>query len=423
MYQAGSVDRLSCREEDFVAKILEFMEHRDRWIEERYDLVRERMDDLVQEDQTELVMGEYLGKMARFLHDALRVYDLKTAQMLEVQPLEKQRGIHDKLYGAPIWQKYGTLSDACWNAGEEWGPLLWALSQECKLAAGYACAGQRFLLTITVELYLQVYQLFEMEHTGELHESELLESVRQAVYSHFSDYSDVIAALVYHEQFYPGDFHYQLLEAGAEEMYGLYRLGGQVDEAAVARSQRLSSMDEEMVAWREDRIHKIVSSLQNVVEEDPDQFGGENRIAMVVPVGFESWAQILYHHLTEAGFTVVCLRSQETLMARIGEIHELDQMETLAELPLFWDRGLKDRRITEEKNAWEAYKDLRRQLVTMLCFEDDEDWKEQDHGSQNAGAADGIGDGESTIRLALSQKQEHLYTEFIEELRKLRTNN
>ena len=399
-----------------MAKILEFMENRDQWIEERYDLIRERMDDLVQEDHSQLFCGEYLSGMARFLHDALRVYDLKTAQMLEVQPLDKQRGIHDQLYGAPIWQQYGTLSDSCWNGEEEWGPLLWAMGQEWKLAGGYAFSGQRFLLTITVELYLQVYQLFEMERTGEMNREELLESVRQAVYSHFSDYCDVIAALVYHEQFYPGDFHYQLLEAGSEDWYGLYRLGGQVDAAALARSHRLSSMDEEMMAWREDRIRMTVTSLKGVVEADPDRFGGENRIAMVVPVGFESWAQIMYRHLTEAGFTVICSRTQETLMARIGEVHELDDMETLAELPLFWDRGLKDRRITEEKNAWEAYRDLRKQLVTMLCFEDDEDWKKEQgiDGEQS-------NDGESTIRLALSQKQEHLYTEYIEELRKLRT--
>ncbi len=392
------------------------MEHRDQWIEERYDLVRERMDDLVSEDQIRLVQGEFLGGLAHFLHDALRVYDLKAAQMLEGQPLEKQRGIHNQLYGAPVWQQYGTLSEACWNAGEEWGPLLWALAQECRLAAGYACGGQRFLLTITVELYLQVYQLFEMERSGEIHESELLESVRQAIYSHFSDYCDVISALVHHEQFYPGDFHNQLLSAGAEDIYGLYRLGGQVDEAALARSQRLSSMDEEMVAWRENRLQMIVSSLQHVVEDDPDRWGGENRIAMVVPVGFEYWAQILHQHLTEAGFTVVCLRRQETLMARIGEIHEWDPMEALTELPLFWDRGLKDRRITEEKNALEAYKDLCQQQVTVLIFEDDEDWKESREAAENK-----TNDGESTIRLTFSQKQEHLYTEFIEELRKLRT--
>lgn len=395
-----------------MAKILEFMEHRDQWIEERYDLVRERMDELVKEDQSQLSQGEFLEGMAQFLYDVLRVYDLKEAQMLEIQSLEKQRGIHDQLYEAPVWQQYGTLSDACWNAGEEWGPLLWSLAQECRLAAGYACAGQRFLLTITVELFLQVYQLFEMEQAGELYSTEMMESVRQAVYSHFNDYCDVIAALVYHEQFYPGDFHYQLLEAGPEDMYGLYRLGGQVDEAAVSRSLRLSSMDEKMVAWREDRLRMIVQSLRGVIDADPNQFGGENRIAMVVPAGFESWARILYRELTENGFTVVCLRAQETLMARIRWIRELDQLDELAELPLFWDRGLKDRRITEEKNAWEAYKDLRKQLVTMLCFEDDEEWKKKTESAEG-------GDEESTIRLLLSQKQEHLYTEFIEELRKL----
>ena len=103
-------------------------------------------------------------------------------------------------------------------------------------------------------------------------------------------------------------------------------------------------------------------------------------------------------------------------MARIGWIRELDQMDELPELPLFWDRGLKDRRITEEKNAWEAYKSLRKQLVTTLAFEDDEDWK-----TERDVDGDQTDSGESTIRLTLSQKQEHLYTEFIEELRKLRT--
>ena len=402
-----------------VAKILEFMEHMDEWIEERYDLIRERMDGLVTEDMSSFFCGEYLNGMAHFLHDALRVYDLQAAQVLETLPLEEQEGIHHQLYGAPVWQKYGTLSDACWSAGEEWGPLLWAAGREWERAAAYACRGQRFLLTIAVELFLQVYQSFEMESFGELHEEELRESIRQAMYSHYSDYCDVFAALVYHEQFYPGEFHRQLLEAGMEEWGGLYRLGGRVDEAAKACNERLLEMDASAMARRKEYVEHVVSSLTQVAK-DQNQADSEssvekmkkNRIALYVSVGFEPLAQMLYDGLTEAGFCVVCLRKQETLMARISEICKA---ANLPELPLFWDRGLKDRRLTEEKNALDAYKELCQQRLTVLVLEKDESKRAESDPEE-------MMDGGSAICLTLSQKQEHLYTEFLHEIRLLRTD-
>ncbi|MBP3701781.1 MAG: hypothetical protein J6I64_07820, partial [Lachnospiraceae bacterium] len=393
-----------------MAKILDFMEHRDEWIEERYDLIRERMDGVVSEDMAGLYCENFLRGMAHFLYDALRVYDLQTAQMLDVQPLEKQRGIHDQLYEASIWQEYGTLSDACWKAGEEWGPLLWAAAQEWGLAAGYACTGQRFLLTITVELFLQVYQLFEMERDGELRREELMESVRQAVYSHFSDYCDVIAALVYHEQFYPGEFHHQLLDAGAEDLYGLYRLGGQVDEWAEARCELLSSTDEDRAAYKNGLVDHIVTSLQQIGSD-------KKRIVIYVPAGYERLAQILYHRLTEAGFIVVCLRRQETFMARIIEFR---QAQDLPELPLFWDRGLEDRRLTEEKNALDTYRSFCQERLTVLDLDNlgiygmQAEENAEDVGADEArleAVAEEEAD-ESTICLTLTQKQEHLYEEF-----------
>ena len=407
-----------------MAKILEFMEHRDQWIQERYELIRERMDELVKEDMSGLSAEAYLKDMAQFLFDTLRVYDLKEAQVLDTLPVEQQQGIHDQMYQAAIWQRYDTLSDACWDAGEEWGPLLWAVAQEWKLAARYACEGQRFLLTIAVELFLQVYQIYEMERAGELQPAEMLESVRQAVYSHFSDYCDVVAALAYHEQFYPGEFHQQLVSAGMEELGGLYRLGGRVDAMAQARSEKLMSMDASDMVWRKDRVEHIVAALVDARQQEIVAHGAageaKNRIALYVPVGFEPMAQMLYDHLTEAGFQVVCLRRHETLTARIAELYEPQQ---IPELPLFWDRGLKDRRLTEEKNALDAYKELCQQRLTVLCLEDEEEWKEAfAQASLEESQPEELEDAMDVASLSISQKQEHLYTEFVQELRQLRTS-
>lgn len=388
-----------------MADIIEFMNNREQWIAERYELARERMESVAAEDMTGLFREDYLNGMALFLHDALRVFDLKEAQILDALPLGKQKGIHGQLYGAKVWEMYGDLAKACETAGENWGPLLWAAGNEWRLAAGYALSGQRFLLTAAVELFLQIYQLFEMERSGEVVEEELKESVRQALYYHFSDYSDVTAAMSYHNLLIPGDFTAQLLEARAEEQYGLYRLGGAADEDALARSARWMALTEEKVAERVKQITEIVaqpegarsnqSDGQSVGQPDTDE---PRRVAVIVPAGSERLARALCNDLTEKGYEPVALRRQETFMSRMAD------GRPAPELSLFFDKALKERRLAEEKNALEAYKSERKHLAFVFDL-----MKEETDSSENQTSHD-----------TLSERQRKLYCDFLTEMAELR---
>ncbi len=125
-----------------MASIREFMNNREQTVQERYELIRERMDSLCSEDMTGLFRKEFLTGMALFLRDALRVCDLYHAQVLDTLSWKQQKKVHDQLYLAPVWE-------ALMPAEEK--EVLQAAGQEWRLAAGYAMTGQKFFLTAAVE--------------------------------------------------------------------------------------------------------------------------------------------------------------------------------------------------------------------------------------------------------------------------------
>lgn len=335
-----------------MTSIRDFMDNREQMIEERYELVRERLDSLCSEDMTGLFRKEFLAGTALFLRDALRVCDLYHAQIPDTLSLKQQKAVHDQLYLAPVWETvrlWEEKKDPLWAAGREW-----------RLAAGYAMTGQKFFLTLNVECFLQVYALFWMEREGELTGQEREQSVRRALYSHFCDYFDVTTAWRYEELLRPGRFMEELLKAGREEYYGLYRLGGQVDERAFRTANALYSLPEEEIRRRAEVCLKKQKIPAN-------RRAGSYRIAIVTAPGWERLARVLACLCREQGGVPVLSRRPETLAARMAE------KESVPERTLFSDNWFRERWLCEEKNAREAYGDWLAELAAVITLSGEEE--------------------------------------------------
>ena len=92
------------QEDDVTAiSIREFADHKEEWVAGRFELIRGRMDDLIKEDMTGFLGERFLKGTALFLHDTLRVFDLKQAQILDGLSFARQKALHDRLYQAPLW--------------------------------------------------------------------------------------------------------------------------------------------------------------------------------------------------------------------------------------------------------------------------------------------------------------------------------
>jgi hypothetical protein len=322
------------------------MNNREQTVQERYELIRERMDSLCSEDMTGLFRKEFLTGMALFLRDALRVCDLYHAQVLDTLSWKQQKKVHDQLYLAPVWE-------ALMPAEEK--EVLQAAGQEWRLAAGYAMTGQKFFLTAAVELFLQIYSLFEMEREKELTKEERGQSVRRALYYHFCDYFDVTTAWRYEELLQPGRFMEELYRAGQEEYYGLFRLGGQVDEQAFQTACFLRSLSEK-------EIRRRAEAYFEETERTDGRKAGGFRVAIVTAPGWERLGLALARICEEQGSTPVLSRRQETLAARLAEGEEAFA------LSLFADNWFRERRLCEEQNAREAYRDDLAELAAVITL-------------------------------------------------------
>ena len=381
-----------------MADILEYMESRPEWLDERLELARGRLSAILSEEKNGLLARAFWEETALFMQDALRVFDLKEAQMLEGLSFERQRGVQEQLAAAPVWRRLYREEEIAGEA--ELDRLLRTAAKEWKLAGSYALFGEKLPLVICLELFLQIYQLFEMEKRGEESREELKGSVHQALYYHFSDYCDVTTAFDWRARLVPGPYTEAVETAGAEDVYGLYRLGWPADEGAVREAERLARFsDKEME-------REALACLQEAGWEAGNPAAGifGKLASLEVVPGMERLAKRICGLLRTGGYEPVCFRPAGTLMNRAAA------GERPPELFLFLDKALKERRVAEEKNALEVYKKEASQLALRIRTKMRRDPERK--GETENGEPQGKG--------GPSRRQERLYQEFQQELSAVR---
>ncbi len=352
-----------------MADILEYMNSRPQWLDERLELSREGLARFAAQGDEGLTAGVFLKETAHFLQDALRIFDLKEALLLEDLSLEKQKGVWEQLMSAPVWK---WLSDGLTCADDRGlDQLLRAALTEWRLAGGYGLWGQKLQMVICLELFLQIVQLFEMERSGEESGEELKESVRQALYYHFSDYCDVTAALFWRNILVAGPYTAAVETAGPEDLYGIYRLawppGKEAAEDSLREAGRLGRLAEEdlvkeaKMRMAEARIRLPQPAVMpSAAGKRSTGQAAEILTAVEVEPGRERLAKCICALLRQEGYTPVCFRPAGTLMNRAAAGLKP------GELSLFLDRALKERRVAEEKNALEVYREQAARLARVI---------------------------------------------------------
>ena len=403
-----------------MADILEYMNSRPQWLDERLELSREALARFLAEaDGLEgLTAGAFLQETAHFLQDVLRVFDLKEALVLEELPPEQQKGVWEQLVYAPVWQR---LSGGPVCPGDEaLEALLRAAAREWRLAGGCGFQGRKLSLIISLELFLQLVQLFEMEQKGEESRGELTEAVRQALYYHFSDYSDVTAAQYWQDVLRAGAYTEAIETSGPEDLFGFYCLSWPCDENTAREAQREAKrlmglseaelLKEAKACVEAGRYLRRAASEEALPQDKDSRDGacqaGEALAAVKVYPGRERLARCICGLLRAQGYEPVCFQPAETMMSRAaaGERPE--------ELFLFLDRALKERRVAEEKNALEVYRQEAARLACAVCAgriagQGTEPGKDADSAGQNG--EDGA-----------ARRQEKIYREFCQEISAVR---
>lgn len=213
-------------------------------VEERYNLVVDRIGDIKEERTVDVKFRDYFVKVAEFIHLIDGTKKKIEDHAFDGMQIEELAAWNKKLYSDILpehyRESYANPDYAVAQLGEAYGSTLSALYAEIRAAIVYVYEKKTEYLDILFELFIEVYNQFEEEEMPEPH------VLKEILYWYASDYCDVFVADRIHEQVdatqsFAADL---ILGSDLADLRYLYRFGEYISDSELTTAKYLLSLDE-----------------------------------------------------------------------------------------------------------------------------------------------------------------------------------
>lgn len=211
---------------------------------ERFMLMKERALEIQAEELVKDPYRDFFRRTAAFITQMLQVYDKIQAGWLDTATLEELEANNQAMYQDILPQNYeksyGSPSYAQAMLGEEMGQLLSFLYTEIRGMIVFVYENRLFDMTVAMELFIQIYNLFEEETVS-------AKDVQDAIYWYVSDYSDEMVGHRVREGVDPELNFAANIICGSDlaDLRYLYKFGEYVTENEIRMAKFLSDMPQE----------------------------------------------------------------------------------------------------------------------------------------------------------------------------------
>lgn len=211
---------------------------------ERFMLMKERVLEIQAEELVKDPYRDFFRRTAAFITQMLQVYDKIQAGWLDTATLEELEANNQAMYQDILPQNYeksyGNPSYAQAMLGEEMGQLLSFLYTEIRGMIVFVYENRLFDMTVAMELFIQIYNLFEEETVS-------AKDVQDAIYWYVSDYSDEMVGHRVREGVDPELNFAANIICGSDlaDLRYLYKFGEYVTENEIRMAKFLSDMPQE----------------------------------------------------------------------------------------------------------------------------------------------------------------------------------
>lgn len=211
---------------------------------ERFMLMKERVLEIQAEELVKDPYRDFFRRTAAFITQMLQVYDKIQAGWLDTATLEELEANNQAMYQDILPQNYeksyGSPSYAQAMLGEEMGQLLSFLYTEIRGMIVFVYENRLFDMTVAMELFIQIYNLFEEETVS-------AKDVQDAIYWYVSDYSDEMVGHRVREGVDPELSFAANIICGSDlaDLRYLYKFGEYVTENEIRMAKFLSDMPQE----------------------------------------------------------------------------------------------------------------------------------------------------------------------------------
>ena len=218
----------------------------DELMQERFSLMRERISEIQKEELVKEPYRDFFRKTGDFILEICRIHDRIREGWLEKASVEELKENNHKMYEDILpdhyEESYGNPAYAQKILGRDFGQLLSFLYTEVRGMIVFAYEDRLFDMTVAMELFVQIYNLFEDPEVSS-------KDVKDAIYWYVSDYSDEMAGHRVREGVDPSlDFAVRIIcESDLTDLRYLYKYGEYVTENERAMAAFLNTLTEKEI--------------------------------------------------------------------------------------------------------------------------------------------------------------------------------
>lgn len=316
--------------------------------EERFLLVMERIAEIAEETDVPETFDDYFKKTAAFLLQLKSVLEkaekdtLKDASLTEC---EKRNAVfYDDIKAENYGKSYVNPTYAVEKLGEEYGQILSALYAECRKRITDAYAAKKMSVTITAELFVEIYNYFEDK------EGIDKTAIEQAIYWYFHDYSEIfigdsVRELVDSEE----DFLYQIvMNSDLNDLRYLYQYGQHIGKNETGIAAFLNGMSDEEIQAMADTYTEGYRIGFAATGKDLSK---KTTAQVRYPIGFERMVRAAVKNLEKLNLKV----TMRACSSAANKQYDYDHKEDKA---LYYDKAYVERRLEVMKTSFEEMKKL-----------------------------------------------------------------
>ena len=346
----------------------ELLKDENELAEERDELVIERISRISGEHVLTGKEQAYFDSVSDFICMVVGLFkDIRSGAVNEYS-FEECRRINKKLYSDILKENYETSfanpAYAAAELGEKEGQILSFLYAEVRGIIAYAYEYRLLELTSVLELFVQIYNLYELKAAGEIREEALYSEMKEAVYFYASDYCDVTVAHRVREQVDPklcfaSDI---IMQSDLNDLRYLFAYGEYISENEIKTAVYLNSLSQEEI---DAMASTYTEGYRRGFELAGIDLSKKRTVEIRFRVGFERMIRQAIKNFEELGLKPVVFRAAVSAVnkkqhLRIGYFgavpnsqydydHRFDDA-------LFLDKPFIERKLAMMKVAYESFK-------------------------------------------------------------------
>lgn len=342
----------------------------DEWMMERYALAKMRTAEIAAEDSVKEPYRDFFQKTAAFLNKTIAVMDSEEQEASLEELKERNRELYEDILAENYGTCYGNPAYAQEKLGE-YGQAFAFLYGELRGAIVYAYEKRSWDMTVTLELFLEVYAAFAQEEIPDV------KTVKGILSSYVNDYcQDMVERRIREGVDAELDFAVKIImESDLSDLRYLYRYGEFVSENELGVAKFLNSLsqkeiDEMAKTYTEGYRIGFLTGRKDITKKKTVNIRynlGFERMVKAAVLQFENMGlkPVIYRHATHA----VNKKNQNRTGYTGGIANAQYDYDHRQDSALFLDSDFVKRKLRAMQTSYEKYKELANVHGGPACIE------------------------------------------------------